>query len=241
MIFVEVTGKDRDDIAETGSGGDIIWYPDVQVFTTWNKGNDEFLGYLYLDLHPRQGKSGHAANFNPQPINYYGALKGRFWMLFYELEHGIHDLVANTKYARYHGTITVQDFCEAPNQTLKNWCWTALSLKALIQHYSTLLPEYFQIPDVMIKNLIQTKEANNAIFYLRQLYAGIFDMIIHQPDSCSQVYALDVFYTVFKSDPMNASEGFGYRRMILEKGGSQNEMKMLPEYLGRVPSTYALY
>jgi metallopeptidase MepB len=69
MEFVEINGKDRDDLAETGNGNDIVWHPDVQVFSAWNSGNsDEFLGYLYLDLHPRKDKFGHAANFNLQPV-----------------------------------------------------------------------------------------------------------------------------------------------------------------------------
>ncbi|KAF4632089.1 hypothetical protein G7Y89_g6028 [Cudoniella acicularis] len=342
MVFVEITGKDRDDIAETGKGSDIVWHPDVEVYSAWNEKSDEFLGYLYLDLHPRQGKFGHAANFNLQPgfVNADGqrsypatALVCNFskptakkpsllkhnevWMLFHELGHGIHDLVAKTRYARYHGTMTVQDFCEAPSQMLENWCWTPLPLKALSQHYSTLSPEYFhawregecdkdpkigkipeKIPDVMIKNLIRTKQVNNAIFYLRQLHVGIFDMTIHQPNSheaavkmnvsemwntlrkdimkiegpesqgqgnewghgeatfphllgdydagyygylCSQVYSLDIFHTVFRSDPMNAAEGHRYRRMILEKGGAEDEMKILSEFLGRKPSTDAFY
>ncbi len=230
--------------------------------------------------------------------------------------------------------MTVQDFCEAPSQMLENWCWSPLPLKSLSQHYSTLSPEYFQIwregqgdkdskpdklpekiTDEMIKNLIRTKQVNNAIFYLRQLHVGIFDMTVHQPESheaaakmntskiwntlrkdimeiegpesqgqgdewghgevtfphllgdydagyygylwydvsslpakkplmvrySSQVYSLDMFHTVFRSDPMNAAEGRRYRRMVLEKGGSKDEMKMLEEFLGRGPKTDAFY
>jgi len=71
MCFVEVSEKDRGAIADTGNGGDIVWHPDVQVFTAWNEGGHEFLGYLYLDLHPRQGKYDHQANFNLQPVCIY--------------------------------------------------------------------------------------------------------------------------------------------------------------------------
>lgn len=69
MVFVEVTGKDRDAISETGKGDDIVWHPDVQVFSVWDDEAEGsgFIGYLYLDLHPRDGKYGHAANFNLQP------------------------------------------------------------------------------------------------------------------------------------------------------------------------------
>jgi len=71
----------------------------------------------------------------------------------------------------------------------------------------------------------------------RYLYSKILLTNLHS----SQVYSLDIFHTVFKPDPINASEGLRYRRMILEKGGSQDEMEMLSEFLGRQPSTEAFY
>lgn len=49
-----------------------IWHEDTKLFQVWNKdynGDDGFVGWLYLDLHPRNGKYGHAANFNMQPVS----------------------------------------------------------------------------------------------------------------------------------------------------------------------------
>ena len=118
--------------------------------------------------------------------------------LFHELGHGIHDLVSKTIYARFHGTNTVRDFVEAPSQMLENWCWTPSQLKSLSQHYSSLSPEYMKaweenaggkpkpeekIPDELIKNLISTKHVNDALFNLRQLHFGIFDMTVHEPET----------------------------------------------------------
>jgi len=57
----------------------------------------------------------------------------------------------------------------------------------------------------------------------------------------SQVYSADMFYTVFKEDPMNGKEGRRYRHMVLEKGGSQDEMLTLEQFLGRRPNTEAFY
>ena len=57
----------------------------------------------------------------------------------------------------------------------------------------------------------------------------------------SQVYSTDMFYSVFKEDHMNQKEGRRYRHMVLEKGGSQEEMKTLEDFLGRKPSTEAFY
>jgi len=57
----------------------------------------------------------------------------------------------------------------------------------------------------------------------------------------SQVYSTDMFYTVFKVNPMNATEGRRYRHTVLEKGGSQDEMKTLEDFLGRPPKPDAFY
>ncbi|KAK2732701.1 hypothetical protein FQN57_002491 [Myotisia sp. PD_48] len=169
LVFVEIEGEERTKISETGKGSDIVWHDEVQVFSVWNDAGEgnEFVGYLYLDLFPREGKYGHAANFNLQPgfINKDGkrrypatALVCNFSKptatkpsllkheevvtLFHELGHGIHDLVSKTTYSRFHGTSTVRDFVEAPSQMLENWCWTPSQLKSLSRHYSTLSPEY---------------------------------------------------------------------------------------------------
>ncbi|EXJ90594.1 thimet oligopeptidase [Capronia coronata CBS 617.96] len=340
LAFVEIVGADRDAIASSGKGSDIVWHEEVQVFSVWDDEGEGagFVGYLYLDLFPRTGKYGHAANFNLQPgfITENGtrrypatALVCNFskptakkpsllkhdevTTLFHELGHGIHDLVSRTTYSRFHGTNTVRDFVEAPSQMLENWCWTPSQLKALSKHYSTLSSDYYaawkeaagaegkpeeRIPDDLIEKLIKTKNLNGALFNLRQLHFGIFDMAIHEPkdhDSLeamnisetynflrkdiskiegpevlgeghgwgngqatfghlmggydagyygylsSQVYSTDMFYSVFKKNPMDPKEGRRYRHTVLEKGGSQDEMTTLIDFLGREPKTDAFY
>jgi metallopeptidase MepB len=57
----------------------------------------------------------------------------------------------------------------------------------------------------------------------------------------SQVFADDMFHTAFRSDPMNTKKGLKYRYTVLEKGGSQDEMITLVEFLGREPQTDAFY
>lgn len=341
LMFVKLEGEDRNAISETGKGDDIVWHPDVQVFSVWDdegEGNG-FVGYLYLDLHPRDGKYGHAANFNLQPgfINENGtrrypatALVCNFSKptpkkpsllkhdevvtLFHELGHGIHDLVSRTIYSRFHGTSTVRDFVEAPSQMLENWCWTPSQIKSLSKHWSYLSPEYRQaflassrdggeqpaesMPDDLIQSIVSTRHVNDALFNLRQLHFGIFDMTVHEPAShsdvekldasskynslrheiskldgpealgqgndwghgqatfghliggydagyygylSSQVYSADMFHSVFKKNPMDRKEGRRYRHTVLERGGSQDEMQTLEDFLGRKPSTEAFY
>ena len=226
LVFIEVTGKDRSAISPTGKGDDIVWHEDCHVFTVWDsedQGSD-FVGYLYLDLHPRPGKYPHAANFNLQ----YGFTKkdgsrhypatslvcnfsepkrtkpsllkhDEVTTLFHELGHGIHDLVSKTRYSTFHGTKVVRDFVEAPSQMLENWCWTPSQLKSLSRHYSSTSSEYEaawraeapkdaplpdeKLSDGDIDNLIKTRHVNGALFNLRQLHFGIFDMTMYEPKS----------------------------------------------------------
>ncbi|KAI0999875.1 Saccharolysin [Podosphaera aphanis] len=319
--FIEILGEDREKVSSTGKAEDIVWHNDVKVFSVWD---DEvegsgFVGYLYLDLHPRPGKYGHAANFSLQPgfllpngtrrypatalvCNFSKPTESKPSLLkhdevvtlFHELGHGIHDLSGRTKYARFHGTSVVRDFVEAPSQMLENWCWTPSQLKSLSSHYVT----GESIPDDLIEKQISIKHVNDAIFNLRQLHFGIYDMTVHTPKDheeaksfklselyndlrtqisgikgpeylglksdwgngqatfghliggydagyygylSSQVYSTDMFYSVFKKNPMDGKEGRRYRHLVLEKGGSQEEMKTLEEFLGRKPSTEAFY
>ena len=140
LEFVEVTDASKN-----------VWHPDTKQFRVYNEkpaaggAEQTFVGWLYLDLHPRDGKYGHAANFNLQP-GFTGrdgrrrhpatALVCNFSKptptkpsllkhdevvtLFHELGHGIHDLAAATHYSRFHGTNVVRDFVEAPSQMLES-------------------------------------------------------------------------------------------------------------------------
>jgi metallopeptidase MepB len=204
------------------------------LFSVWDDEGEGsgFVGYLYLDLHPRPGKYGHAANFNLQPGFIQEDGKRRYpatalvcnfskptakkpsllkhdevVTLFHELGHGIHDLVSRTTYSRFHGTNTVRDFVEAPSQMLENWCWTPSQLKALSKHYSYLKPEYKStyeeesgskerasetIPDDLIDSIIKTKHVNDALFNLRQLHFGTFDMAVHEPKSHKDIEEMPI-------------------------------------------------
>lgn len=55
----------------------------------------------------------------------------------------------------------------------------------------------------------------------------------------SKVFSADMFYTAFRGDPMNTAAGRRYRHQVLEKGGGQDEMKTLTDFLGRPPNAKA--
>ncbi|KAJ0270292.1 hypothetical protein CBS470a_013553 [Colletotrichum nupharicola] len=71
--------------------------------------------------------------------------------------------------------------------------------------------------------------------FMNEYDAGFYSYLF------SKVYAQDIFYTVFKSDPMSVEAGRRYRYGVLEKGGSQPEMTTLQEFLGREAKMEAFY
>lgn len=55
----------------------------------------------------------------------------------------------------------------------------------------------------------------------------------------SQVFATDIYYNLFKSDPMDVQNGLRYRDLILKNGGSKEVLDILLELLGREPNSHA--
>lgn len=181
------------------------WHEDVQQFHVWDATKagepSDFLGWFYLDLHPRAGKYGHAANFNLSPgftdeagerVRPVTALVCNFSKptatkpsllkhdevvtLFHEMGHGIHNLVSKTRYARFHGTSVERDFVEAPSQMLEFWPWNKAQLKELSSHFETKK----DLPDDLIDSLVKSKHVNDGMAYMRQNFLASFDLSIHR-------------------------------------------------------------
>lgn len=53
----------------------------------------------------------------------------------------------------------------------------------------------------------------------------------------SEVYAYDMYYTKFKTDPLNPKVGYEYK--VLGPGGSRDAMESLKDFLGREPNNHA--
>lgn len=51
-------------------GRSLVWHEDVQMYSVWNvDGPEEFLGYAYLDLFPRDGKNSHSGHYSLQQVS----------------------------------------------------------------------------------------------------------------------------------------------------------------------------
>lgn len=176
------------------------WHDDVRLLSVWRTDKEEFVGYLYFDMHPRDNKYGHAANFSlikrcygndgkevipstaivcnfSKPTDTKPSLlkHSEVVTFFHELGHGIHCLTGKAKYARFAGTNVDWDFVEAPSQMLEYWTWNKAQLKDLSHHYK----DGSKLDDALIDSLIRTKHVNAAYAMLRQLYFAIFDFRLH--------------------------------------------------------------
>lgn len=115
------------------------WHEDVAVYDVMLEG--ERLGRIFLDLHPREGKFKHAAQFTlvqgvggvqlPEGALICNFSRGlmehdQVVTLFHEFGHLVHHVLGGRqRIARFAGVTTEWDFVEAPSQMLEEWAWDA--------------------------------------------------------------------------------------------------------------------
>ncbi|WP_122819104.1 M3 family metallopeptidase [Nocardioides pantholopis] len=132
--------------------GAAVWHPDVTAYDVVDAAAPEGaapLGRIYLDLHPREGKYKHAAQFTltdgvlrdgsslasssqlPEGVLVCNFSRGLMEhdhavTLFHEFGHLVHHVLGGRgRWARFAGVATEWDFVEAPSQMLEEWAWDA--------------------------------------------------------------------------------------------------------------------
>lgn len=119
----------------------VVWDEAVTAYDVFRADGDEPIGRIYLDLHPREGKYKHAAQFDlvtgvtgrqlPEGVLVCNFSRGlmehdHVVTLFHEFGHLVHHVLAgNQQWQRFSGVATEWDFVEAPSQMLEEWAWDA--------------------------------------------------------------------------------------------------------------------
>jgi thimet oligopeptidase len=157
--------------------------------------------YFYFDLFPRDGKYKHAACFGlrrgreladgsyalpaaaivanfPGPSGDVPSLMKFDDMvtLFHEFGHVTHQILTRARYCKFSGTSVSRDFVEVPSKMFENWAYYGEALKRVSGHYKN--PDE-KLPDSLIKRLIDTKNMDSGLVYLRQIFFSILDMKYH--------------------------------------------------------------
>ncbi|MFN2460631.1 MAG: M3 family metallopeptidase [Candidatus Velthaea sp.] len=177
------------------------WAPNVQAFAVSDTATSRYLGDLYVDLLPREGKNAHfhSATFwrhrtaadgtirpalnaivgeFPQPAPGQPALltQAEVETFFHEFGHSIAALVKTSPY----GLDFTWDFVEAPSQMLENWVWDPAILKRISSNVKTGEP----MPDDLIAKMRATRLIDqSALSWTRQIALATADMTYHTHDT----------------------------------------------------------
>jgi thimet oligopeptidase len=191
-----VTGAERDAV---------VWHQDVDVYDVVEKGADgkseKNRGRILLDLHPREGKYKHAAQFTlrsgvqgiqqpegvlvcnfPDP----GKSKGPALMsheqvktFFHEFGHLMHHTFGgDQQWIRFSGVATEWDFVEAPSQFFEEWAWEPAVLQRFAKHVDSGEP----IPTDLVKRMRDADEFGQGFGARQQMFYAAISLNAHNQD-----------------------------------------------------------
>ena len=140
-----------------------LWDKEVQIIEVHKK-DDLLLGYVLLDLYPRDNKFSNACQFTvvssiknvsvscpaltvvianfPKSTAYEPSLLNLedVELLFHEFGHAVHALLGRTELYTFSGINVKIDFLELPSQILENWLHDKDILKMVSKNYKTSKP-----------------------------------------------------------------------------------------------------
>jgi len=177
-----------------------VWHKDARAYEVKNA-DGSVAAYFYLDLFPRDGKYKHAAcfgvrhgreladgsyelpaaaiisNFSPPSGDVPPLLKfDEVVTLFHEFGHVTHNIFTRARYGKFSGTSVSRDFVEVPSKMLENWAYSPEVLRRISGHYRNPSEK---LPEKLIKKLIDAKNMDSGMGYLRQIFFSVLDMKYH--------------------------------------------------------------
>jgi thimet oligopeptidase len=209
-----------------------VWHPDVEVFDVTE--GDRVLGRIYLDMHPRDGKYKHYAQFTlvsgqagrrlpegvlvcnfPRPAAERPALleHGDVRTFFHEFGHLLHHVLGgHTRWSGQSGVATEWDFVEAPSQMLEEWVWDPEVLARFARHVETGAP----IPAELVRRMRAADEYGKGLMVRQQMFYAATSLELHRRDpagldTTALVAELQERYTPFRHVPDTYfHESFGH-------------------------------
>ena len=180
------------------------WQKDVRVYDVFDRKADgkdgAFVGTVYLDLFPRDGKFGHAAAWPVRTVSTLakqagspgfrtpisvlvtnfdrnGFDQGELETMLHEFGHVMHGVLSKTRYVDQAGTAVKRDFVEAPSQMFEEWARREDSLKL----FAEVCKDCPQLSREQIAQLDAARRYGRGIRYARQWVYASYDMSLTTP------------------------------------------------------------
>ncbi|WP_074384122.1 M3 family metallopeptidase [Acinetobacter pseudolwoffii] len=172
------------------------WHNEVEYYAVHDTASGEFLGGLYVDKYPREGKYGHAAvwgayggstlnqrrpvsvlvtNFNRKGLN-----SNELETFVHEMGHALHGILSKTRYTEQSGTSVERDFVEAPSQMYEEWARRLETLSKVADYCEPACP---RVDAAMTERLKDVKNYGRGLHYARQTLYAQYDMALHSKDA----------------------------------------------------------
>jgi thimet oligopeptidase len=198
-----------------------VWHPEVETYDVVERDGDALLGRVYLDMHPREGKYKHFAQFTlssgqagvrlpegvlvcnfPKPAAGAPALldHGEVRTFFHEFGHLLHHVLGgHVRWAGQSGVATEWDFVEAPSQMLEEWVWEPDVLAGFARHLETAAP----IPAELVRRMKAADEYGKGLMVRQQMFYAATSLELHRRDpgkldTTALVAELQERYTPFR-------------------------------------------
>lgn len=169
------------------------WHPEVtsyDVLMAGPDGTEQRIGRIHLDLHPRDRKYNHAAQFDLVPgvrerqlpegvlvCNFSRGLMEHHEVvtLFHEFGHLMHHVLAGRhEWVRFSGVATEWDFVEAPSQMLEEWAWDA----AVLQQFARDA-DGTPIPTELVERMRAADEFGKGLLARTQMFYAAVSYKLH--------------------------------------------------------------
>ena len=200
-----------------------LWHPSVETFAVKVDGRE--MGFISLDMHPREGKFKHAACFTLVPgfkgrAKPHGVLVCNFpdpnaqqgpalmqhsevVTYFHEFGHLVHGIVSGEiEWARVRRP-SEWDFIEAPSQFLEEWIYDYDVLRRFAKHVETGAV----IPEALVRKLREARDFGRGTHVQRQLMLSAISLRLHDRDPHGLDTTKVVFDTLKELSPFVMPEG----------------------------------
>jgi thimet oligopeptidase len=203
-------------------GDAVVWHPSVLAYDVVRGG--EKLGRIFLDMHPREGKYKHAAQFPlkdgvrgvqlpegvlvcnfPRPDGEDPGLMEHddVVTMFHEFGHLMHHVLGgHQKWITQSGVATEWDFVEAPSQMFEEWAWRHDTLARFARHHQTGAV----IPESLVEKMRKADKFGLGTATVQQIFYAAISLGFHRADPATldqlaEVQRLQKKYTPFAYVP----------------------------------------